>query len=102
MGGVYAPQQAGAVVISRSLKDVGGLTYVLALFLGGLGIHNFYLGRVGGVAVTQLVLTIVGIATTAVGSFGMLNVVVLVWVLVELFLIPGFVRAANDSIRYGR
>ncbi len=59
---------------------------VLAFFLGGLGIHNFYLGHVGR-AVAQLILTIVGWATSwlFVGFF--LIGAVGIWVLVEFILI---------------
>lgn len=59
---------------------------LLAFFLGTLGIHNFYLGRTGR-GVVQLVLTLVGWATSwlIVGLF--LVIPVGIWVFVEFILI---------------
>jgi TM2 domain-containing membrane protein YozV len=55
---------------------------LLAFFLGGLGIHNFYLGRTA-IAVTQLLLcTVGGILTCGVTSIG-----VGIWAFVEFILI---------------
>lgn len=51
---------------------------VLGLFLGVLGVHNFYLGR-SGVAVLQLLMTVL--------SLGVLAPVVWVWSVVESILI---------------
>lgn len=103
--GHYAPTQAPAtnapvlyqqtVVVSGG-KEVG-ITYVLAIFLGGLGIHNFYLGRTG-IAITQLVLYLVGFATSWLGIGLLLVFGVAIWVIVELFLIPQFVREANARL----
>lgn len=76
---------AALAVAVRAPKDMA-VAYVLAVFLGCLGIHNFYLGRVGP-AVGQLVLTI-----TVIGWLASL-----VWVIIDLFLIPGWVRAWNAT-----
>lgn len=51
---------------------------ILAFFLGGLGIHNFYIGRYA-VGALQLCLTLF---TGGIGLF-----VVIPWVLVEIFVI---------------
>ncbi|GAA2096668.1 TM2 domain-containing protein [Microlunatus panaciterrae] len=63
---------------------------LLAFFLGTLGIHNFYLGRVG-IAVLQLLLSVL--------SFGLLAPVVAVWVIIEGILIltrsPSFATDAK-------
>ena len=53
---------------------------MLWFFLGLFGGHNFYLKRIG-VAVTQLVLSIT-----------------VVWVLIDAFLIPGWVRRQNNLL----
>ena len=55
-------------------------------FLGSLGVHNFYLGRTG-IAITQLILTIVGYATCwfLVGFIPL--AVVWVWLIVDLIMI---------------
>ncbi|RBP99094.1 TM2 domain-containing protein [Bifidobacterium xylocopae] len=76
--GQYGPygQQAPQVVSPKS-KVAAGL---LAIFLGSLGIHNFYLGRTSR-GVCQLVLTVVG-WIVIVGP-----VISSIWALVEGILI---------------
>ena len=51
-----APYAAAPVGQSSKSKLAAGL---LGIFLGGLGVHNFYLGNTGK-AVAQLLLTLVG------------------------------------------
>ena len=51
-----AAQQQPGYGYAQKLKIVAGL---LGLFLGGLGVHNFYLGYTGK-AVAQLLLTLIG------------------------------------------
>ena len=95
-----------SIGVARAAGDPGGLSkdtralllydanrksavvaYVLWFFLGLFGGHNFYLKRIG-VAVTQLVLSI-----TVVGLL-----VTVVWVLIDAFLIPGWVRRQNNLL----
>lgn len=63
---------------------------LLAIFLGGFGIHNFYLGRIG-IGVLQLLLTVL--------SLGFLAPLVWIWVIVEAILIftrsPSFATDAR-------
>ena len=61
------------------MKSVG-VAYVLWFFLGGLGIHKFYLGRTGW-----------GIAYLLTG--GILGIG---WI-IDLFTLPQQVRAANET-----
>ena len=63
------------------------IAYILWFFLGWFGAHNFYLGR-KGVGVAQVLLTI-----SVIGWF-----VTVVWVLVDAFLIPGWVRRENNLL----
>jgi TM2 domain-containing membrane protein YozV len=63
------------------------VAYLLWFFVGLFGGHNFYLKRIG-VAVTQLILTI-----TMVGM-----VITIVWILVDAFLIPGWVSNQNNLL----
>jgi TM2 domain-containing membrane protein YozV len=63
------------------------VAYLLWLFMGWFGIHNFYLHRTG-IAVTQLILSliVIGLAIT------------IPWWLVDAFFIPGGVRRQNDLL----
>lgn len=69
------------------------VAYVLAFFVGGLGIHNFYLGRTGA-GVGMLVLWILCVLTAGflVGFF--LLAAVGIWLIVDLCLISSYVRAS--------
>ncbi|WP_260980091.1 TM2 domain-containing protein [Agrococcus jejuensis] len=87
----YAPPQ---VVIVAPLKEAG-IAYVLAIFLGTLGIHRFYLGRVG-TAIAILSLTVLG-GLTAWLLIGLpLLLAAGIWWVIDLFLIPGMVREENQ------
>lgn len=95
--GGYQQPYAGAYAVARKSKIAAGL---LGIFLGSLGVHNFYLGRNarGGL---QLGLTIAGVILSFifVGLFVILGVEV--WALVEGILIlaatPGAVPWGVDA-----
>lgn len=82
-------------------RKSAGVAYLLAIFLGGFGAHRFYLGE-KGTAITQLILTIVGWLTVIIVVGLFLLAAVGIWLIVDLFLIPGIVRDKNmrlaDSI----
>ena len=63
------------------------IAYILWFFLGLFGAHNFYLRRTG-VGIVQVILTI-----TVVGAL-----ITLVWIFVDAFLIPGWVRRENNLL----
>ena len=63
------------------------IAYILWFFLGLFGAHNFYLRR-KGVGIAQVLLTI-----TVLGSL-----ITLVWIFVDAFLIPGWVRGQNNRL----
>lgn len=70
------------------------LAYVLWFFLGGLGIHRFYLGKTW-TAVAMLALTVLGyFLTVFMVGLGLLTIVGIWWI-VDAFLIPGMVRSAG-------
>lgn len=79
-------------------KKTAGIAYVLWFFFGGLGVHRFYLGKAGSGAAI-LILLILGVFTSAIGIGLALLVAVGIWLLVDLFLIPGLVTSANDAKR---
>lgn len=70
-------------VASDKKKVVAAL---LAFFLGALGIHNFYLGHKKK-AIIQLVLTIVGGLTAAIGIGFVFTGAVGIWAFVEFIMI---------------
>jgi TM2 domain-containing membrane protein YozV len=76
-----------ALMLFEANKKTALVAYLLWFFVGIFGGHNFYLKRTG-VAVTQLILsiTIIGMAITVF------------WVLVDAFLIPGWVRTQNNML----
>src|SRR3989442_15767613 len=76
-----------ALMLFEANKKTALVAYLLWFFLGVFGGHNFYLKRTG-VAVTQLILsiTLIGMLTTVF------------WVLVDAFLIPGWVRNQNNLL----
>jgi TM2 domain-containing membrane protein YozV len=78
---------ARILMLYEANKKTALVAYLLWFFLGWFGGHNFYLGRTG-VAVAQLILslTVVGLLIT------------IVWVLVDAFLIPGWVRNQNNLL----
>ncbi|CAH0130370.1 hypothetical protein SRABI130_00283 [Pseudomonas sp. Bi130] len=70
-----------------------GVAYLLWFLLGGFGGHRFYLGKTG-TAVAQLIITIVGF-------FTLIPLIVTgIWLLVDLFLIPGIIREHSEKVRH--
>ncbi|HYJ52196.1 MAG TPA: TM2 domain-containing protein [Allosphingosinicella sp.] len=77
-----------------------GTAYLLWFFLCSLSVHRFYLGFSTS-AVIQLALMPIGYAMLFAGSdAGLLPILCgSIWMLVDVFLIPSMVRAANGRIR---
>jgi len=88
---------ATQTMIYDANKRSVGVAYLLWFFLGGLGGHRFYVGKTGS-AVAILVLTGLGILLSFVGVGVFLLAVVGIWVLVDAFLIPGWIRAKNTLL----
>jgi|SRR5262245_1786008 len=97
------PQQPGVSSDARALmmfeanKRSIVVAYLLWLFLGGAGGHRFYAGKTGS-AVAQLLLLIFGIMLTFVGVGLLLLLGLGIWVLVDAFLIPGWIRNQNSLL----
>jgi TM2 domain-containing membrane protein YozV len=78
-------------------KKSMGVSYLLWFFVGMLGAHRFYNERTGsGIAqlaifVIGFLLTFIGIGLFVLGALG-------IWVLIDAFLIPGWVRAHNNRL----
>ena len=75
------------LILFEANRKLAVVAYILWVFLGWFGGHNFYLGRIG-VAVTQLILTL-----TVIGWL-----ITIFWVVVDGFLIPGWVRDRNNLL----
>jgi TM2 domain-containing membrane protein YozV len=76
-----------AMMLFEANKKTALIAYLLWFFVGLFGAHNFYLQRTG-VAVTQLILSL-----TLVGML-----ITVFWVLVDAFLIPGWIRNQNNLL----
>ena len=90
---VYTQPVYAQPVVYAPRKEMSS-AYLLLIFLGGLGIHRFYLNRTGS-AVAMLLMSIVGWSTSLfiVGWFFV--AAVWVWMIVDLFLVPSMVREHN-------
>lgn len=64
------------------------VAYLLLIFVGILGAHRFYLGRVtSGVIMLILTLTFFGIIVSGL------------WAFIDLFLVPGMVNEDREKLR---
>jgi len=99
--GAASPYLIDAMVESRMKRT--SYAYLLWFFAGGLGFHNFYLGKpILGAA--QLIAFVIfcfgsqlggGVAVLAFPFLGLL----LISVLIDAFLIPARVRAHREQLR---
>ncbi|WP_161794570.1 NINE protein [Demequina globuliformis] len=72
------PQQPYGGYAAVMMSSKSRVAYILlGLFLGGLGIHNFYVGRVGP-AVAQLLLIVF------LGWTGVVALAVMIWIIIEV------------------
>jgi TM2 domain-containing membrane protein YozV len=77
------------------------VSYLLWIFVGVFGGHRFYNGRTG-TAVTQLLMWIFGAMLVSVFGLGLLLLVPLgLWLLLDAFLIPGWVNDHNNLLAQG-
>lgn len=72
-----APQQ---VYVTVSQPRNRGVYIVLGLFFGGLGIHNFYAGRIGPAVAQLLIMVFTFWLILPIFAIG-------IWVLIELFVV---------------
>ncbi|GGB01806.1 TM2 domain-containing protein [Macrococcus hajekii] len=73
-------------------KKSGPIAYLLWFFLGSLGAHRFYMGKT--------VSGIVMIAVTLLINWWMFFIPTAIWVIVDAFLIPGWLRENEARVRY--
>ncbi|MDB6453982.1 TM2 domain-containing protein [Falsirhodobacter sp. 20TX0035] len=67
--------------------------YLLWFFLGTFGVHRFYLGRLK-TGLAMLVLMLLGVVTVGITSG-----IVLIWWVVDLFLVPGMITGDKNRLR---
>ena len=84
-------------------KKSAGIAYLLWFFLGGLGVHRFYLGQTGS-GVAMAIISVISWITVFIG-IGFIGLAVIgIWWLVDAFLIPGIATRVNQDLaaRLGR
>ncbi|MCC6971652.1 MAG: TM2 domain-containing protein [Phycisphaerales bacterium] len=86
--------QSRAAMVYDAKKKSLLIAYLLWWFLGALGIHRMYAGRIGsGVAMLVLFLISLVLTFVAVGIFGLL--VIFLWWLLDAILLPGMIENYN-------
>jgi TM2 domain-containing membrane protein YozV len=88
---------ARAMMMFEANKKSMVVAYLLWFFLGGFGGHRFFCGKTGS-AVAQLLLMIGGCALFIVGIGALMLISLYIWVLVDAFLIPGWIRNQNSLL----
>jgi len=78
-------------------KKSVGIAYLLWFFFGMLGVHRFYLSQTGtGLAI--LFLTLGSCLLMPVG-IGLVTIwIPVIWVFIDIFLIPGIARQFNTTL----
>ena len=75
------------------------VAYLFFVFIGGLGAHNFYIGRTL-LGIIELLLFLVGVVLISAAGLGLLLFIPLVvLLLIDLFIIPGGIRKRLDQRR---
>ncbi len=86
-----------AMMLFEANRKSIGVAYLLWLFLGFFGGHRLYSVKTG-TAVFQLLLMLLGLFLSIVHAGGPIIFVVAIWVLIDAFLIPGWVRNYNSLL----
>ena len=74
------------------------VAYLLLIFLWGFGVHRMYLGRwISGLI--MLAIWAIGWLTAPILSGWPAVGFVVLWCVIDLFLIPGMIAAAREDIR---
>ena len=78
-------------------KKSAVVAYLLWFFLGGFGAHRFYLG-LPGTGAALLIITMLSLLfmVTGIGLFTIW--ISIIWIIVDLFLIPGITRKHNVAL----
>jgi TM2 domain-containing membrane protein YozV len=91
---------AGTIMMFEANKKSMIVSYLLWLFVGAFGGHRFYNGR-SATAIMQLLMCMVGFTFAFVLGIGLLLLIPLgFWLLLDAFLIPGWVTAHNTRLAH--
>jgi TM2 domain-containing membrane protein YozV len=88
---------ARAMMMFEANKKSTVVAYLLWFFLGGTGAHRFYSGQKGG-GIAQLLMLIFGFILTFVYIGFLILLALGIWVLVDAFLIPGWIQSHNSML----
>lgn len=92
---------ARAMMAFDSRKKSVGTAFLFWFFTGGVGGHNFYLGRTGA-AVTQLILAVLGWPLLFAAGAGILLLGPLgIWLIIDAIGLSGAVRKHNEAVMAG-
>jgi TM2 domain-containing membrane protein YozV len=87
----------GKIMMFESGKKSATTAFLLCLFLGGLGVHRFYLGRTGSGA-AMLIMWFCSLVLMLV-FIGFLTIwITPIWAFIDLFLISGMTRRYNEDL----
>lgn len=91
---------AKALMLFQANRKSTLVAYLFWFFLGGFGAHRFYAGKTGS-GIAQIALLLIGTALLGAAGLGALLLVTLVvWILIDAFLIPGWIREQNTLLAY--
>ena len=87
-----------AMMLFEANRKSVAVSYILWFFVGVFGGHRFYNGRIA-TAITQLLMWLVGATLVSVFGLGLLLLIPLgFWLLLDAFLIPGWVNEHNNML----
>jgi TM2 domain-containing membrane protein YozV len=96
--GPMSGSDVGAMMLFEANKKSMILSYLLWLIVGAFGGHRFYNGR-SKTAIVQILMCVVGFTFAFVFGIGLLLLIPLgFWLLLDAFLIPGWVTAHNTRL----
>lgn len=81
----------------EAAKKSALIAYLLWFFLGAFGVHRFYLKRIGS-GLALLLLWAVGGVLTFIGVGYVFLGIAAIWLVIDIFLIPGLVRDYNTQL----
>lgn len=96
--GPMAGSDVGTMMMFEANKKSMIVSYFLWFFMGAFGGHRFYNGR-STTAIVQLLMCMVGFTFVFAFGAGLLLLIPLgLWLLLDAFLIPGWVTAHNTRL----